>query len=279
MASWEETKNNVIGWSAYLLPHIEKETGILPDYDYFKPSGDSFFLRVPFRYSNRDSKPGLVLYKNRFESWFYSHLKSKDTDSKEFGLGKLVFSLIHDLFHIPQFEPLLKKKALINNYVYKYFTHLNWVEGLAQLYSFKIGNQLYRETRDEDFSQLDERKVEDFITFSLKERKYKHSLAKEIARLLFRDTEQLRKKNFIDKNQVSYSNYPFEIHPDINEMVMEYLDLGYKDKHRRRGWRNKPYIVGAYLLNKLMSRDNFLLKDLMENPFSDKELYLACKEE
>lgn len=276
MADWERTAKYMAIWTGFIKPYIEDEIGPMPEYKFFRPFFKKKLQRItnvllmdaPFRYCKKD-KPGLILYDRMFDSWFYNHLGADSLEEKEFGLGRLVFSLVHDLFHIPQFESLLRGNS---DYIGKYFTHLKWVEGLAQLYTFKICSRMCKDAQEENFSWFGSPKVEDFITHALEHRKYKRSLTKEIARMLFRDTERLRERGFIDRNKISFSDYPFELDAESKKIFLDYLFLRYKDNHRRAWWRTKPYIVGAYLLSKLISNNTYSLEELLKKPLSDREL-------
>ena len=201
-------------------------------------------------------------------------MRSGDNESNEFGLGRLVYALTHDLIHPYQFRPMMNKKGSVNNYIYRCVKNFQWLEGLAQLYSFKICSRMYSEATIEDFSQLDrssQESVEDFLTQTIKEKRYKKSLGREIVRNLVRDTKQLRKRGFITEEEFSFSPYKFELHPDLKRQVMEFISEG-KKEHRRSWLRIGHYVLGAHFLSKIVSEGICPLEELMEHPLSNREI-------
>lgn len=264
--------NEVAKWKNSLEIYVEDELGKMPCFDYKK---SSLPMGVPWRVSYKNKKPIFWVYEHQFDKWFFNYLNCEDDNSKELGLGRVIFSLVHDLIHLYQIGHLAEKKGIIKHWLYRAFTHIDWVEGLAQLYTFKACNRLYTEAKQEDFNLLKNQSVEDFITRSLESKKYKKSVSSILVHFLSKDTKMLRGIKEIGENEFSFSKYPFETNKEIVIEVQEEL-LSNKDidnkKISPREIRRNPYTWGAYQLSKLISKRIYNLDELIQNPLTNKEL-------
>ena len=260
-------------WKNNIEETIISELGPIPDFNYGS-SRISSTWGTPWRVGYKNKKPVFWVYETQFDKWFFNDLNSEEHSLKEKGFGRLIFDLVHDITHLYQMEPMIKKDNPKTFWLFKAFKHFNWVEGLAQLYTFKICNDMYKESKNENFDLLKNQTVEEFVLSSLESKKYKRSIADSVAHFISIDTRSLRDINEIKKNEFSFSNYPFDIHKEIIEKVDEKI-LSKKDNKKeikRKKVQKNPYLWGTYQLSKLISKGNYTMSELVQNPLSNKEL-------
>lgn len=251
-------------WTNSLEDYIEAELGPIPNFECEEVGS--------LRYKGRDF-PFMVFYSERplfligrkgMNDWFFNRLRGKKISTKETGLGALIFSLIHDIIHVYQ----IRDGDLLAQYG-------NWLEGLAQLYAFKICNKMYKEAKPENFNLLkkgDSKNIQEFITISLKSKEYKNSILSYLTRELTYDTKKLRNAKILEKKEFSFSNYPFEINQEIIKKVEEKLSFGRNGKVTKEEIEVDPYSIGAYQLSRLSSKNSYTLKELMDMPLPNKAL-------
>lgn len=258
-------------WKGNLEKYLEDELGPIPDFEYGKSLLSKFipskWIPWPWDVSYKHKKPLLRVNKKGFGSLY----------SKEYGFGYLIFALIHDFIHIYQAPHLVKKLGILK-WTIRSRTHINYMEGLAQLYSFKICDKIYKEVEPEDFCLLsrNNKDIEEFATKILESKRYKEGLANTLAYYLSKDTKRLREINEIKEKEFSFFNYPFEINKNIIDIVDTNILSWDKDCDKKRLTKRRlqkdPYIWGAFQISILISKGFYTMKDLIENPLSNKEL-------
>jgi len=234
----------------------------IPEFEYGKRIP---YLGAPWCVGYKKNKPIFHVNPEYFDRDFFDKLRSEDVNKKDAGLGYFMFALVHDIIHLYQTKNLMKGKRfwLFNGYKY-----LRWLEGLAQLHTFKICDKMQSEADKEDYSVLESR-LEEGIVDLLKSKKYKKSVAKTNAQYLAKDTIILRKIGELEKDRFSFSNYPFE----ISDEVKGYVDIYVNDKdfiHNKRQFSRigvrlgNAYIWGAYQLSKVIEKGEYTFEELVE---------------
>lgn len=251
-------------WINSLEDYIEAELGTIPNFECEEVGS--------LRYKGRDF-PFMVFYdkpplfsigREGMNDWFFNRLRSKKISTKETGLGALIFSLVHDIIHVYQ----IRDGDLLAQYN-------NWLEGLAQLYAFKICNKMYGEAKPENFNLLkkgDSKSMREFITISLESKGYKNSILSYLTRKLTYDTKKLRDAKILEEKEFSFSNYPFGINQEIIRKIEEKLSFRRNGKVTKEEIEADPYMIGAYQLSRLSSKNLYTLKELMDMPLPNKAL-------
>lgn len=274
----ENLETKVHLWKEHIQEYLEEELGPLPEFEYGEKS--EFFNKfedTPWRISFSNNKPLYVISATNIDKWFFEGLLSDKAHIKEYSLGNLIFTLVHDHIHLYQINLLMKKPSFIKNWLIKSSTHHYWIEGMAQLYTFKICNRMIGGAKVEDLNSINKDNLEKKVLQLLEFREYKNSLAYVLASYLSKDTILLRGMGKIKEDAFSFNGYCFQFDNEVIRIAQnkEFLDV-YKNKisecKKRELKRYYPYLFGAYMCAKLISNGLYTMDALISTPLSNKEI-------
>lgn len=275
-------------WLKSVEPIALQEFGYIPNYDIgrYKIRGSTNFR--PF-VSHHNNNPVLISGNIKFH---FNYVDKLEEQESFYRVGLLVFTLIHEIVHFYQYEQLekflqgyalnedLKPEidslqkiwGLLDFYkdekaVSWLIEHECWLEGMANLYAYRICNRLYQEAEEEDPKEI-EMLAKNPLLFNkiVKERKFKKSLKEALSRGISTDIRILHTEKFLNEKNVKALGLPFEINPEIISAIEEKL----KDSNTIAKY--SLYSLGLFLLNKKIREEGMSLEYLLSHPLSNMDL-------
>lgn len=207
----------------------------------------------------------------------YQPILAEERLSQSRALGYYLYALIHDFVHLYQAEILAKNSCLntFSNPITRYYIprrYRNWIEGLAELYTFQILHNLYTNAENEKphrFKNLTEKTIGNFLSELLVQKQYKSSLRIQISYHLAQTIQELWCAQEISELSLGALNLPFIPHTEIVATTQDILS---KKNLSRRLPSIIPYSRGAYYLTKRIKKEGATLHDLLITPLPNTKL-------
>ncbi len=250
------TKKTVQSWFEAVEPIMLEELGPAPWPYKIRSDREAHPFEV---YSNQKRNTATLIYNPKeIESYSNDLVDKKNTKTDIFTiLGGVISIIFHESVHL--------RTTYTSSAKYSY-----WSEGAAELLSIKILNNLYPKALEEDFEGIQKLEKEDisvFLTDTLSERRFKHSIEYYVASFIDDrfgiDTNSLFKKiEIIHEQNLSF---PFQLNKKLTGLIKETLD----EKHM--------YSIGTLALCELIKKEKLEVQELLNTPRTNAELIRCLK--